>query len=151
MVQQHQAWGCMLPIQLQKFCEWVQTIQKQLGLIMISNCRDVAMVCSGTIYALLPLEVIGIDTYDLLWDEDCPGTHAFDIVRRKNDQTMHCLCPLSEKAHWQNPDLCILSIIAEYQKSAGLTVSPAPRRSGRGLCALRAESSFGRQPVGESV
>lgn len=143
IVQRHRAWGGMLPIQLQKFRAWIETIQKQLGVpkklkfailpehlraifllqrTTITDCRDVAIIGSGTIYALRPSEVIGIDTCDLLWDEDGPGTHAFDILRRKKDQTKHGLRPRAEKA--QNPDLCILAILAEYQKRAGLTVSP---------------------------
>eukprot|EP00961_Rhodomonas_salina_P234100 3163699-Rhodomonas_salina.1 len=135
IVQRHRAWGGMLPIQLQKFRAWIETIQKQLGVpkklkfailpehlraifllqrTTITDCRDVAIIGSGTIYALRPSEVIGIDTCDLLWDEDGPGTHAFDILRRKKDQTKHGLRPRAEKA--QNPDLCILAILAEYQK-----------------------------------
>jgi hypothetical protein len=143
IVQRHRVWGGMLPVHLQKFRSWIETIQKQLGVpkklkfailpehlraifvlprVTLSDSRDVAIVGTGTIFALRPSEVGNVDVCDLLWEEDGPGTLALDILRRKNDQTKHGLRPRAEKA--VNPELCILAIVAEYQKRAGIKVSP---------------------------
>eukprot|EP00961_Rhodomonas_salina_P283729 3834617-Rhodomonas_salina.1 len=120
IIERHKEWDGFLQIPPAKFRIWVKTVQAQLGIpkkqkftltahhllammlletVTKVQVRDKALVSLGTIFALRPSKIIALDVCDLLFDLDCPGTLALEILKRKNDKEKRCLRPRGCKAN----------------------------------------------------